>query len=64
MTTCRCCDDCGWVCEEHPDKPWEGRRACGYGAAGMPCPLCNVSDGLTTPRLPGGFVDDDDISWH
>jgi len=28
--TARCvlCEDCGWVRERHPDKPWEGPHAC------------------------------------
>jgi hypothetical protein len=25
----------------HPDKPWDGPRACGCGAPGDPCPVCN-----------------------
>jgi hypothetical protein len=20
---CSLCEDCGWVCENHPEKPWE-----------------------------------------
>jgi hypothetical protein len=24
---CAICDGCGWVCEAHPDSPWEGPRA-------------------------------------
>jgi hypothetical protein len=26
----------------------------------MPCPGCNPSDEITPPRLPTGFVDDED----
>jgi len=33
---CALCEDCGWVCESHPDKPWDGDDACGCGGAGMP----------------------------
>ena len=32
--SCGHCDH-GWVCEEHPDKPWPSGCDCG---AGMPCP--------------------------
>lgn len=46
MTTPRCvhCLDEGMVCENHPDKPWEGTLSeaeggCGCGA-GTPCPHC------------------------
>jgi hypothetical protein len=47
MTTPRCphCLDEGHVCENHPDRPWEGAispadGACDCGGAGMPCPAC------------------------
>ncbi len=47
---CRNCDGTGWVCENHPDKPWadghlypgETRMTgCDCGA-GMPCQECNA----------------------
>jgi hypothetical protein len=25
---CSLCEDCGWVCESHPARPWEGEHAC------------------------------------
>jgi hypothetical protein len=28
---CLLCEDCGWVCEAHPDRPWEGEHACRCG---------------------------------
>jgi hypothetical protein len=42
--TCGLCEDTGWVCENHPEEPWDGDHACGCGAAGMPCVRCNPSD--------------------
>jgi hypothetical protein len=40
---CPACLNEGIVCENHPDRPWEGTAAppdgCGCGA-GMPCPAC------------------------
>jgi hypothetical protein len=54
---CWRCDDCGWVCERHRDKPWAGDDPCGCGAAGMPCPACNKED---PPRMPEGFETDAD----
>jgi hypothetical protein len=48
------CEDCGWVCENHPDTPWEGLRACTCGGAGMPCPRCNRGDLDHPPRPPAG----------
>ena len=57
---CWRCDGSGWVCESHPERPWQGAQACGCGAAGMQCLLCNPSDGLTPPRMPADFVDDED----
>jgi transposase len=41
---CSLWEDCGWVCENHPDKPWEGEHACPCGGAGMPRRNCNMSD--------------------
>lgn len=41
---CANCDGYGWVCENHPDVPWEG--VAGYGCEcgpGMPC-SCNDAD--------------------
>jgi hypothetical protein len=52
---CSLCEDCGWVCETHPGRPWEGNHACNCGGAGAPCPWCNLPDKDGTPRLPDGF---------
>lgn len=48
-SACERCDDTYWVCESHPDRPWNGPRACGCGAAGMPCELCNPTSGPDDP---------------
>ena len=55
-------DVCGgarWVCEAHPDKPWDGESdredACHCGGAGMPCPVCNRTVGKERPEMPPGF---------
>jgi hypothetical protein len=32
---CSRCEDCGWVCENHPDRPWDGEHACTCGGAGL-----------------------------
>ena len=50
---CAVCEDCGWVCETHPDRPFQGEHACTCGDAGEPCPRCNDDD--TEPRAPTGF---------
>jgi hypothetical protein len=52
---CLLCEDCGWVCENHPDRPFEGEHACTCGGAGDPCPRCNAGDENTLPRPPDGF---------
>ncbi len=31
MADCPRCDDYRWVCENHPERPWEGPRACACG---------------------------------
>jgi hypothetical protein len=48
----------GWVCEDHPDQPWEGPHACACGGAGAPCPHCNAATADEPPRLPKGFKPD------
>lgn len=53
---CPLCEDSGWVCEEHPQEPWDGDHACGCGAPGMPCPECNAENGGNEPRFPSGFT--------
>ena len=55
---CRC-SDTGWVCEQHPDKPF-GHDGC--PGPGDPCPVCNSAGSKAVPpRCPAGFqkqVDD------
>ena len=58
VITCWQCDGSGRVCESHPKRPWEGEHACGCGAAGMRCPICNPRD-WTAPQMPRSLVDDD-----
>lgn len=46
---CKNCDDTGWVCEAHEDRPWGGvssrADACDCGA-GSPCDVCNLHGGV------------------
>lgn len=35
---CLLCEGTGWVCEDHPEVPWDEGACC--GGAGMPC-CCN-----------------------
>jgi hypothetical protein len=58
MRFCARCDNCRWVCQAHPEGPWEGPRACGCVAPGEPCPVCNRVDDDTLPELPEGFIVD------
>ena len=57
---CDLCDDTGWVCEDHGDRPLkaDSRRAdaCPFGA-GIPCPRCNRDSRhvAQVPRLPPGM---------
>lgn len=57
--TCKTCSDVFWVCENHPDKPWDGYshdpRACGCGA-GMPCESCNDTSSGQKLKFPKGLV--------
>jgi hypothetical protein len=52
---CSLCEDFGWVCENHPERPWEGKHACICGAARVPCPQCIVIEDDEAPRMPDGF---------
>jgi hypothetical protein len=61
MRFCVRCDNCRFVREVHPDRPWEGPRTCGCVAPGDPCPVCNRmnADGEPElPKLPEDFVVD------
>lgn len=59
------CDDVGWVCENHLNRPWDGPRACTCGGAGAPCPACNTPMDGEAPRMPGGFrVEVDKDGWR
>lgn len=62
--SCNNCADSGWVCENHADRPWDGvsddLRACLCGGAGMPCPVCNLSD---PPSPPTGSVHIWDVKY-
>ena len=53
MPACTICSDSGWVCERHPDRPWDGDEACRCGA---PCPACNTANDGEAPRMPSGFT--------
>ena len=62
---CIACEDRGWVCESHPDRPWEGQHACTCGGAGAPCPTRNVPVEGIAPRMPEGFkIDIDKKGWR
>jgi hypothetical protein len=61
---CLVCEETGWVCENNPQRPWDGPRAWPCGGAGMPCRGCNPIDEGTLLRLPSGFTDDGDATRH
>ena len=67
---CSACDDCHWVCEAHPDRPWKEFSTRGDAcdcAPGMPCPLCNKPGEGERPDLPPGVkvaMDDDKGPRH
>ena len=58
---CDLCDDTGWVCEDHGDRPLKGDSsrtdACSFGA-GKPCPRCNRESRHVNlvPRLPNTLL--------
>jgi hypothetical protein len=54
---CVLCEDSGWVCEGHPERPWGGAHGCQCGGAGMPCPI-SLPDGreLVTLEDAGTYI--------
>jgi hypothetical protein len=53
MTACPRCEDIGWVCEDHPERPWKDRAP---AAAAVPArPACNVPEQGAAQRMPEGF---------
>jgi hypothetical protein len=61
---CSVCEDCGWVCENHLDRPWEGEHARTCGGAGAPCPPCNSIDDDMALRMPqGSNIEFDKKGW-
>jgi hypothetical protein len=52
--SCTVCDGTGWVCEAHPDRPFDGfstrADACDCGAPGEPCQVCNDMNPPVLPR--------------
>jgi hypothetical protein len=65
MNCALCEEDCGWVCEDHPDAPWDDLPATICSAAGMPCPKCNPSDLEHPPRPPAGTrIEIDKDGWR
>jgi hypothetical protein len=56
---CAMCKGNRWVCEDHPEKPWDGAsdapEACHCGGAGAPCPACNPCDREHLPEMPEGY---------
>jgi hypothetical protein len=62
---CTICDETGWVCESHPDRPtgmFSTRAdACNCGDARMPCEACNQSNRDRRPDMSRtGFQTDID----
>jgi hypothetical protein len=62
---CDQCEDCGGLCERHPDKPWEGPHACPCGALVRPArpairPMtemhceCRAASQSSSTRTAGG----------
>jgi hypothetical protein len=48
--TCARCEDCGWVCENLLDTPWDGEHACKCDGAG--CPARSATRATWKTRCP------------
>jgi len=65
MVYCPRYDNCRRVCEAHPDRSREGEHACGCGAPGEPCSVCNRPEDDEASELPEGFrVEIDEKGWR
>jgi hypothetical protein len=53
---CPVCLGIGWVCENHPDKPWDDEIGCTCGA-GTPC-SCNSAEGHEEPDITQVIIDE------
>lgn len=53
MSDCAICKGEGWVCENHPEIPWNGGNQECCGGAGSPC-ACNSDLSLT--GFEGGCI--------
>lgn len=53
MGICTICDGQGWVCENHPDKPWGDGLSCPCGGAGAPC-VCHPAQAAGSPMANRG----------
>ena len=64
---CEVCGGARWVCEDHPDKPWDGASdredACHCGGAGMPCLVCKSDDRAGAAGDAAGIPDYDRHQW-
>jgi hypothetical protein len=79
MPTCGKCLD-GWICEEHPDKPWPHDGCAGPGVpcdnpfcdfsiirTGLVCPACRRSQGeikTQTHRVIGFSCRECGYQWY
>jgi len=56
--SCTTCDDTGWVCVRHPERPWCGYSnrldACDCGAAGA---ICDCIDEMGCAGVEDFFAD-------
>lgn len=67
---CQICGGAAWVCEDHPDRVWDGvsnsTTACTCGAAGAPC-RCTGMDGPVAREVvecvEGPACHDDHHGW-
>jgi len=49
---CLLCEDCGWVCEAHPDRPWEANMSAAAVALALLARTVTASEDDTAPRMP------------
>jgi len=56
IVKCPRCYGARWVCENHPNEPWNGDHSKRCDGAGMPCPGCNEPHEGERPDMEDNFI--------
>jgi hypothetical protein len=63
MWKCALCEDCGWVCESHPDRPAVFEPAHYAGVAGASRPVALLDRSLSKQNHWAPKADQSNVPW-